>query len=108
MVLLIALAVDSAVILTRALGQSALPPAPAGGRAGAAPRRPCNPTVELATIVNAHLFGASGAAGRRRNAPQTTMPLILAGVIADKDPRKGQAIIGDTAAGRPSSMRSAP
>jgi len=31
-------------------------------------------------------------------APQTTMPLILAGVLADKDPAKGQAIIGDSAA----------
>jgi len=33
------------------------------------------------------------------NAPPTTMPLILAGVIANKDnPDRGQAIIGSSAA----------
>ncbi|MGA8709160.1 MAG: type II secretion system protein GspC [Steroidobacteraceae bacterium] len=94
-VLLIALAIDCALILTRALGQSALPSSSAGGRL-APPPPAVNPTVELATVVNAHLFGVSGAQAGS-NAPQTTMPLILAGVIADKDPARGQAIIGDSA-----------
>ncbi|HEY6452037.1 MAG TPA: type II secretion system protein GspC [Steroidobacteraceae bacterium] len=94
--LLIALAVDVAVILTRALSQLS---APAGsGAVRAAPPPPMvNPTLELATIVNAHLFGTAGVTGGG-TAPQTTMPLVLAGVIADQDPAKGQAIIGDTAA----------
>ena len=95
-VLLMALAIDGALILTRALSQSALPP-PASNAAGQAPiHAPVNPSVELATIVNAHLFGVAGAQAGG-NAPQTTIPLILAGVIAEKDPTKGQAIIGDTA-----------
>jgi len=55
-----------------------------------------NPTLQLAVIVNAHLFGAAGVTASG-DAPQTTMPLILAGVIADKDPAKGQAIIGENA-----------
>ncbi len=95
-VLLMALAIDGALILTRALSRSGLP-APASTAAGQAPvRAAVNPTVELATIVNAHLFGMAGAQAGG-NAPQTTIPLILAGVIAEKDPAKGQAIIGDTA-----------
>ncbi len=94
--LLIALAVDSALILTRALSQGSPPPI-SSRVTRALPPPVTNPTLELATIVNGHLFGASGAAAGGA-APQTTMPLILAGVIADKDPRKGQAIIGDTAA----------
>ena len=44
-------------------------------------------------ICSASAGGAGGG-----NAPPTTMPLILAGVIAEKDPAKGLAIIGDTAA----------
>jgi len=94
--LLVALALDSALILTRALSQFSPPPS-AGPVTAALPRPAGNPTFELATIVNAHLFGLSGATAGS-GAPQTTMPLILAGVIAEKDPSKGQAIIGDTAA----------
>ncbi len=94
-VLLMALAIDAALILAHALSASALPPA--SNTAGQVPvRPPANPTVELASIVNAHLFGVSGVQAGG-NAPQTTIPLILAGVIAEKDPAKGQAIIGDSA-----------
>jgi general secretion pathway protein C len=96
-VLLIALAMDSALILTRALSTMSPPPPRPGSLSAAPPRPPVNPTLELANIVNAHLFGNSGVQPGGA-APQTTMPLILAGVIADKDPSKGQAIIGDTAA----------
>jgi general secretion pathway protein C len=95
MVLLIALAIECALILTRTLGRSALPP-PAPAHV-ALPTSNVNPTVELATVVNAHLFGVAGEQNGG-DAPQTTMPLVLAGVIADKDPAKGQAIIGESAA----------
>jgi general secretion pathway protein C len=95
-VLLIALAIDCALILTHALGQSALPAAASGPMGSARPTSAVNPTVELATVVNAHLFGVAGAQAGG-NAPQTTMPLILAGVLAGKDPAKGQAIIGESA-----------
>lgn len=95
--LLIALAIECAFILTRSLGQSALPP-PDSGALHTSPLPPReNPAVELATVVNAHLFGVAGAQSAG-NAPQTTMPLVLAGVIANRDPSKGQAIIGDSAA----------
>lgn len=94
-VLLMALAINGALILTRALSHNLLPP-PARNSGQAPIRAPVNPTVELASIVNAHLFGVAGVQAGG-NAPQTTIPLILAGVIAEKDPAKGQAIIGDTA-----------
>jgi len=95
--LLVALAVDCALILTRSLSQLSPPPVSSAPITTALARPAANPTVQLATIVNAHLFGQSGATAGGQ-APQTTMPLVLAGVIADKDPAKGQAIIGDSAA----------
>ena len=96
--LLIALGIDSALILTRALSHVAEAPPSAAPKA-AAPARPAaaSPAIQLATIVNAHLFGTAAGSGAG-NAPTTTMPLILAGVIADRDPNKGQAIIGANAA----------
>jgi general secretion pathway protein C len=92
--LLVLLALDSALILTRAFDKPAAVPA----NVGPPPmmRAPVNPNLQLAVIVNAHLFGAAGVTANGE-APQTTMPLILAGVIADKDPNKGQAIIGENA-----------
>lgn len=99
LVLIVALALDSALILARALsGPEALPSASAPPLSAALPHNAGNPQVLLATIVNAHLFGASAAPLGSANAPLTTMPLILAGVIADKDPGKGEAIIGENAA----------
>jgi general secretion pathway protein C len=95
-VLLTALAIDSALILTRALSHHAI--ASSTVPMGASSMQPAvNPAVELANIVNAHLFGRAGVTGGD-NAPLTTMPLILAGVIAGNDPNKGQAIIGASAA----------
>ncbi len=75
-------------ILTRALGQSALPPASAGGccalpRAGRQSRPSSSPPSST------HTCSACSGAQAGGNAPQTTMPLILAGVIADKDPGQG-------------------
>jgi general secretion pathway protein C len=95
--LLLGLGIDSAMILTRALSHVA-EAAPSALPAASAPARPvASPAIQLATIVNAHLFGSAAGSGAD-NAPNTTMPLILAGVIADKDPKKGQAIIGANAA----------
>ena len=95
-VLIVALGLDAALIVTRALN-------PAGAAASAAPlaapitHRSVNPQLALARIVNAHLFGAAATA-TGPNAPPTQMALILAGVIAEKDPAYGQAIIGPNAA----------
>jgi len=97
LVLLLALGVDAALILTRALSHGPDLPPPSIGAAPALPQVNVNPTLQLATIVNAHLFGA-GAVASGADAPATSMPLILAGVIADPDPGKGVAIIGENAA----------
>jgi general secretion pathway protein C len=97
LLLLLALGVDCALILTRALSHGPAVPPPGIGAAPALPQTSVNPTLQLATIVNAHLFGA-GAAAMGSDAPATSMPLILAGVIADPDPGKGVAIIGENAA----------
>jgi len=97
LVLLLALGVDAALILTRSLASGPSVPPPAIGAAPVLPRVSVNPTLQLATIVNAHLFGG-GAVASGGDAPATTMPLILAGVIADPDPGKGVAIIGENAA----------
>ncbi|HEX2791569.1 MAG TPA: type II secretion system protein GspC [Steroidobacteraceae bacterium] len=98
LVLLLALGLDSALILTRALGHGPDLPPPAVGSAPVLPRVNVNPTLQLASIVNAHLFGAGAVAAGGSDAPATSMPLILAGVIADPDPGKGVAIIGENAA----------
>jgi general secretion pathway protein C len=95
LVLVLALGVDAAWIVTRALSHGPTLPPPAAPAALARPS--VNPTLQLATIVNAHLFGASATA-TGSDAPTTSMPLILAGVIADRDPGKGVAIIGENAA----------
>jgi general secretion pathway protein C len=69
-----------------------------------APPSSVNGTVaqpfDIAALVNAHLFGnaAAQASADAANAPQTSMPLVLAGVLATADPKQGMAIIGESAA----------
>ena len=97
--LIIALGLDSALILSRTLAGAA-PPSPAEAAAHALPFGPHskNPQLLLATVINAHLFGTSPTAGTA-DAPPTTMPLVLTGVIAVKGhPNAGQAIMGANAA----------
>jgi general secretion pathway protein C len=58
-------------------------------------------TVDVAAIVNAHLFGqASAPAGAAdpNSVAATQMPLFLVGTIANTDPALGYAIIGDSPA----------
>ncbi|HEY1724055.1 MAG TPA: type II secretion system protein GspC [Steroidobacteraceae bacterium] len=98
LLLLLALGLDSALILTRALGSAPAVPPPRLATGPVLPgQQSVNPALQLATIVNAHLFGAAPNASGV-DAPNTTMPLTLAGVIADPDPSKGVAIIGENAA----------
>ncbi|MDE2250860.1 MAG: hypothetical protein KGL25_05590 [Gammaproteobacteria bacterium] len=54
--------------------------------------------VNVRDIVAAHLFGEAPAAAADGNAPQTAVQLVLAGVLAVPDPRRGLAIIGPSAA----------
>ncbi len=54
----------------------------------------------MAAITNTHLFGtpAVEASGQTdANATQTSMPLVLTGIIAANDPRYGLAMIGPSA-----------
>jgi general secretion pathway protein C len=55
--------------------------------------------ADVQMIVNAHLFGVAGAPASAdpSAAPATQMPLVLVGVIAQTDPEKGLAIIGESA-----------
>src|SRR6185437_17129028 len=94
-VLIVALGLDSALILTRALSGPAVPAAvtaPVNALPFGAHSR--NPQLILATVVNAHLFGTAPLANST-DAPPTNMQLVLTGVIAVKGhPDQGQAIIG--------------
>jgi general secretion pathway protein C len=95
--LLAAIAIQAAVLLT------SQPGAPSDGDAADAVPLPVptpapNRVLELATILNAHLFGQAGAvAADTADAPQTSLPLVLAGILAVQDPQKGMAIIGPNA-----------
>ena len=97
LVLLLALGLDCALILTRALNRGPELPPPSLTAGPTVGRPAVNPALQVATIVNGHLFGA-GAVASGSDAPATNMPLTLAGVIADPDPGKGVAIIGENAA----------
>jgi general secretion pathway protein C len=93
-VLALALGVQAAMILTNLAGADR---APSRGAIGAASRLQ-RPTVDVAAITNTHLFGAAPlAAGNGGNAPQTSMPLVLTGVIAANNPNDGLAILGPSA-----------
>jgi general secretion pathway protein C len=73
----------------------AAPIAPPPASVTNAPRR----TVNVQTIVDAHLFGQqqSAAAVDASAAPETTMNLVLAGTWASEDPKRGFAFIGESA-----------
>jgi general secretion pathway protein C len=60
---------------------------------------PPPPQLDIGGMVNAHLFGnaAVQANGDAANAPPSSMPLVLAGVLATEDPKEGMAIIGESA-----------
>ncbi len=67
---------------------------PAGGQ-------PPARTVDVAAIVNAHLFGVASAPTAGSSDPNAVaasqMPLVLVGTIANTDPTLGYAIIGESA-----------
>jgi general secretion pathway protein C len=74
----------------------------AGGKRAAPAAASHNPvrthSLDLATITNAHLFGSAPVAQQNdANAPQTSMPLVLTGIIAGNDPQNGLAILGPNA-----------
>jgi general secretion pathway protein C len=92
-VLALALAAQLAFIvvaMTSRSRQAAPPPLPA---------LPPVAQLDIGGLVNAHLFGnaAAQASGDAANAPPSSMPLVLAGLLASDDPKTGMAIIGESA-----------
>jgi general secretion pathway protein C len=88
-VLALALVVQAALIITDLAGAArrTAPPAQAV-RARAH-------SLDLAAVTNAHLFGAPPRPVQDgSNAPETSMPLVLTGIIAGNDPQNGLAILG--------------
>ena len=58
------------------------------------------PRIDIAAIVNAHIFGQGSAtpgATDPNAVSATNMPLVLVGTIANSNPELGYAIIGDSA-----------
>ena len=56
--------------------------------------------IDIASITNAHLFGTANDPAKGANAadaPQTSMALVLTGIIAGNNPRVGFAIVGENA-----------
>jgi general secretion pathway protein C len=92
-VLALALGVQAAFIVTDLAGAGRAP------HGGVAPPRPFQQRVtDVAAITNAHLFGAAPVPKLNdANAPQTSMPLVLTGIIAGNDPQNGLAILGPNA-----------
>jgi len=87
-VLALALGVQAALIITDLASGS---PRAAAVATQATHARP----LDLATITNAHLFGSAPIAKQdAANAPATSIPLVLTGIIAGNDPQNGLAILG--------------
>lgn len=92
LVLVVVIAAQLAALLWRALGSSEneVPMIPAVADSG-------GPVVDLAAIVNAHLFGIAAQTGDPASAPATSANLTLAGTLAGPEPEQGWAIIGASA-----------
>jgi len=90
-VLVLLIAAQLAALLWRVLG-------PSEGEAGAGAPVVQTPSqnVDIAAIVNAHLFGVAAQSGDPSDAPATTANLTLAGTLAGREPEQGWAIIGAT------------
>jgi general secretion pathway protein C len=85
-VLSIAIAVQAGFIVTDLFS---------GGSPKAPARAPSGHTtpLDVAALTRAHLFGAAPRP-TGENAPQTSMPLVLTGIMAGNDPQAGLAILG--------------
>jgi general secretion pathway protein C len=98
------LAVQAGFIVTsqnRGVGAGASPTGGAGTASGAMPAAsvPATaPALRVNEITSAHLFGEAHGAANDANAPPTTVQLVLAGVLALPDPKRGLAILGPSAA----------
>jgi general secretion pathway protein C len=99
-ILVVLIGVRGAFILAQLAG-----PPPPETFPGAAPvQLPASKAVDVASVLRANLFGQSDPVLDSRNAPVTTMPLVLGGVIPAWDsggrihyPKSGYAAIGTSA-----------
>lgn len=91
-VLALAIAAQLALIVVSFAGRSRQAPPPV-----AAPPPAARP-LDVASLVNAHLFGSAEvqATTDAANAPPSSMPLVLVGLLATEDPEQGMAIIGES------------
>lgn len=95
--LALALGVQAAFIVTDVAGAGK---APSSSMVPAAGLQLRSHSVNVAAIVNAELFGRAPVeqvAQDPGHATQSTVALVLSGIIAAKDPRDGLAILGPTA-----------
>jgi general secretion pathway protein C len=71
---------------------------PVVGTVGASrPDAGASSALRVSEITSAHLFGETHSTVNDANAPQTSVQLVLAGVLAVPDPKRGLAIIGPSA-----------
>jgi general secretion pathway protein C len=95
--LVVLLAWQAAQLIATILGANRASSAATGPAAAA----PAGPTLDLQAIAGAHLFGVAGAAAGStdpNSVAATQMSLVLVGTIAESDPERGYAIIGENAA----------
>ena len=92
--LAVVLAAQTALIVTNLAGSGASQQAGMG-----VARAPHGNALDVAAIIDSHLFGHAPAASVAlgRDAPRTNLPLVLSGVIANSDPHAGMAILGPSA-----------
>jgi general secretion pathway protein C len=95
-VLALALGVQAALIVTDLtggkIGNRAVGSGPVAAPGAQAPR------INAATIANARLFGTPKVVNANAaDAPRTSVPLVLTGIIAASDPQNGLAILGENA-----------
>jgi general secretion pathway protein C len=93
-VLALALAVQAAILVTHVAGAGRS----SAGAAAIVPEQ--TRRVDVAMIASSHLFGTAPVATASTDAsdaPKTSMPLVLTGIIAAKDPKDGLAILGENA-----------
>ena len=92
-VLALVIAAQLALILVGMTSRSRQPTPPPAAAA------PPAPPLDIGGLVNAHLFGDAVVqnTGDAANAPPSSMPLVLAGVLATTNPKEGMAIIGESA-----------
>lgn len=95
-VLVVLLAWQLVQLAYRLLGLDTAPTAATVVTAPAA----ANPRIDIAAIVNAHIFGQGSAAPGAtdpNSVSATSMSLVLVGTIANSNPELGYAIIGESA-----------